>query len=146
MPTREQASLTLARQQARRIVAGEASPYEGARRIWSNIANEPGADPSLKIFAGLAGEWEDDKTHRAAYEADIMEEARRLLGEAECQVVLKEGPARRVDEFWKFLRALRTDGNPPCRWPGCSSLSIDPSIFYARNHYEEMDGKPPPED
>ncbi len=144
VPTREQALLTLARQYARRIVSGAVTPYEGAARIWWDIANEPGADKSLLTFVGLASEWEDDKAHRAQYEADIMDEARQLLGEEECQAVLKDGPVARVDGFWSFLQSLRTEGNPPCRWPGCSGLSINPSIYCARHHYEQMEGKPPP--
>src|SRR5262249_8996164 len=59
IPSRRAASLILAREHARRIVAGEVAPYEGARRIWWEVANEPGADPSLRMFVGLASEWED---------------------------------------------------------------------------------------
>jgi hypothetical protein len=71
----------IARDFARRIVAGELSPYEGARRIWWEVTNEPDADRSLLSFAGLASEWEDVPQYRPQYEADILQEARRLLGE-----------------------------------------------------------------
>jgi hypothetical protein len=81
VPPRDEASLVLAREHARRIIAGEVSPYEGARRIWWDIANEQGADPSLRVFTGMASEWEDDPHHRPEYEAEIIAEARQLLGE-----------------------------------------------------------------
>ena len=61
------------------IITGETSPYEGARRIWWEVANEPGADSSLLAFVGLASEWEDSPRYRPEYEADIMEEAQRLV-------------------------------------------------------------------
>jgi hypothetical protein len=81
VPPRNEASLTIAREYARQIMAGETSPYEGARRIWWEVANEPGADSSLLAFVGLASEWEDSPHYRPEYEADIMEEAQRLVGE-----------------------------------------------------------------
>lgn len=79
VPPRDEASVTIARGFARQIIAGETSPYEGARRIWWDVANEPGADSLLRIFVGLASEWEDSPRHRQEYEADIIEEAQRLL-------------------------------------------------------------------
>jgi hypothetical protein len=78
IPSRESASRILARESARRIVDGEVTPYEGAREIWWEVANEDGADESLRIYVGLASEWEDAPAHRLQYEAMIMEEARRL--------------------------------------------------------------------
>lgn len=78
IPPPDRASLILARQHARRIVAGETTPYDGARRIWFEIANTKGADRSLLTFVGLASEWEDSPDYRTQYEADILDEARRL--------------------------------------------------------------------
>lgn len=79
IPPRAQAILILARDYARQIVMQELSPYEGARRIWWELANEPDADQSLLDFVGLASEWEDAPQYRVDYDADIVEEARRLL-------------------------------------------------------------------
>ncbi len=79
IPSRGEASLILAREHARRILTGELWPYEGARQIWSYVANEPGADPSLRDFVGLASEWEDVPNHRPQYERQIMEAARQLV-------------------------------------------------------------------
>lgn len=82
VPRRDEALRIIAREYARQILAGEISPYEGARRIWWDVANEPDADPELIVFVGLASEWEDASPHRSAYEAEIVEEARRLLAKA----------------------------------------------------------------
>jgi hypothetical protein len=79
IPTREAATLVLGREHARRIIAGEVSPYEGARRIRWELAHEAGADPLLLGFVGYASEWEDDPGHRPQYEAYIVEEAQRLV-------------------------------------------------------------------
>jgi hypothetical protein len=79
VPPRAEASLAIAREYARQIIAGETSPYEGARRIWWEVANEPGADSSLLAFVGLASEWEDAPRYRPEYEAAIIEEAQRLV-------------------------------------------------------------------
>jgi hypothetical protein len=94
IPSRQEASLILAREHARRIVAGEVAPYEGARRIWWEIANELGADPSLRMFVGLASEWEDAPAHRRQYEEDIVEEARGpVMGGIEGQKASGADPA-----------------------------------------------------
>jgi hypothetical protein len=58
---------------------GEIPPYEGARWIGLELANEQGADPSLRCFVGLASEWEDDPQHRPEYESVMIEEADRLV-------------------------------------------------------------------
>ncbi|HEY1861324.1 MAG TPA: hypothetical protein VGG61_13265, partial [Gemmataceae bacterium] len=79
VPSRQGAVLDIAREYAREIIAGELSPYEGARKIWWELANEPDSDRSLLIFVGLASEWEDVPQHRSQYETDIIDEARRLL-------------------------------------------------------------------
>ncbi len=83
VPPRDEASLTIARVYARQILDGRVTPYEGARRIWWELANEPGAGPSLRVFVGLASEWEDAPRHRPEYEAEIMSAAQELAnGEA----------------------------------------------------------------
>jgi hypothetical protein len=79
VPSRKEAVLVIAREYAREIVAGETPTYEGARRIWQELANEPDADGSLLVFVGLASEWEDVPQYRLQYEADIVEVARSLL-------------------------------------------------------------------
>jgi hypothetical protein len=79
VPRRDEAVRIIAREFARQIIVAEISPYEGARRIWEELAWETGADSSLMIFVGLASEWEDDALNQTEFEARIMEEAERLL-------------------------------------------------------------------
>jgi hypothetical protein len=79
VPSRTGALSIIARDFARQISAGNLTPYEGARRIWWEVANEPDADRSLLVFVGLASEWEDVPQYRSEYEAGILQEARRLL-------------------------------------------------------------------
>ncbi len=79
IPSRNEASRFLACEYAKQIVQGKIAPYEGAYRIWWELANEPGAEPSLLSFVGLASEWEDAPAHRLYYDAEIVEEARNLI-------------------------------------------------------------------
>jgi len=59
------------------------SPYEGARKIWWNVANAFDKDPEiwgqLSIFVGLASEWEDDPGHRSEYEKEIAAAATAIV-------------------------------------------------------------------
>jgi hypothetical protein len=68
---------------ARRIVSGYLTPYEGARRIWLEIANEymdkPAIWDELRIFVHLATEWDDRPAERAQLEQEIRDEARKLV-------------------------------------------------------------------
>jgi hypothetical protein len=80
-PSPREALTTVARDYARRIISGELTPYEGARRIWWEAALEPEADPSLRVFIGLASEHEDCPQFRPQYDAEIIDEARQLVGE-----------------------------------------------------------------
>jgi hypothetical protein len=67
---------------AQRMVDGRVSPVAGARTLWSwamEFHREDHVFEQLAIFVGLASEWDDDEPRRAAYEADMLEEARALL-------------------------------------------------------------------
>ena len=65
---------------AQEIVRAEITPYQGAARIWRLIAE---ADyrgfEDLRVWAGLASEWQDHPEHRDALDEDIRDEARLLL-------------------------------------------------------------------
>lgn len=80
IPSRSVALQILAHEFARQMIFGELSPYEGSRRIWWDVANESDSDPSLRVFVGLASEWEDTPQYRLEYEDDMVAEARRMLG------------------------------------------------------------------
>jgi hypothetical protein len=66
---------------AQRIVDAEVSPHQGAARIWRLIAEEnyEGFE-DLRVWAGLASEWQEHPEHREALDQDIREEAQALLG------------------------------------------------------------------
>jgi hypothetical protein len=65
---------------ARRIVACEVSPYRGAAHIWRLIAEQDYRGfEDLRIWAGLASEWQEHPEHRDALDADIRDEAQLLL-------------------------------------------------------------------
>jgi hypothetical protein len=65
---------------ARRLVGGTVAPIEAARRIWRIATLAPSAMPQLRVFIGLASEWEDDPDNRSTYEEEIRSEALRLAG------------------------------------------------------------------
>lgn len=65
---------------AQRIVKNELPPYRGAAAIWRVLAEEEGGYPDeLRVFVGLASEWQDNPKHRDAYAEDIRDEARALI-------------------------------------------------------------------
>jgi hypothetical protein len=78
-----QAGLALALHYARQISSGALRPYDGARHIWWDVANKFMDDPvvwdQLRIFVGLASEYEDYPPARAKFEQQIRDEAGQLL-------------------------------------------------------------------
>lgn len=77
-PAEQEALWRLVRDACERIVAGELDPYTGARRIWRwRYRMEREGD--LRIFVGLASEWEDHPEHRATLDERIIDAARQLL-------------------------------------------------------------------
>ncbi len=62
------------------IVTGDIAPVTGASQIWDEW---PGLEMprALAPFVGLASAWDDDPTHRAEYERDIVEAAAALLAD-----------------------------------------------------------------
>jgi len=64
---------------AEKILAGEIPPFAGARRIWALYVDRDALPDDIRVWVGLASEWEDQPAHREAYEADILDEARLML-------------------------------------------------------------------
>lgn len=65
---------------AQQIVTNELPPNRGAAAIWRVLAEEDGEYPDeLRVFVGLASEWQDNPDHRDAYAEDIRDEARSLI-------------------------------------------------------------------
>ncbi|MFO0952151.1 MAG: hypothetical protein U0835_13575 [Isosphaeraceae bacterium] len=76
----------------------------------------------------------------------VCEGVERVLREAkERPSALDEAAGIEVDVFWALLRDRPTAENPPCRRPGCTALSLNSSIYCPRHHYEEIEGRSPPE-
>lgn len=94
VPGEHEAALCVARHYAAEIVAGRLTPYEGASRIWGEVYGADGSLSELSPFVALADEYEYCEAEaeasgdrygrrRAEVEADIVEEAKRLLEESE---------------------------------------------------------------
>ena len=83
IPDHRTAAKVVAACYAAGILDGTWSPYEGARKIWRNVANVFDKDPEiwgqLSVFVGLASEWEDDPTHLPDYERDIQAAAATVV-------------------------------------------------------------------
>jgi hypothetical protein len=90
LPSLHEAALAYAREIANDILRGIISPYDGAKKIWSEVYTRFRDLKQLKVFVGLASEYEDDETHRDAYTSLIVEECRVLL-EAEKGAVERRG-------------------------------------------------------
>jgi hypothetical protein len=79
----ERALIDDVRSVARDIVLDRVEPYRGAAAIWARMAEEDEDYPeALRVFVGLASEWQDHPEHRAALDADIREEAQRVIESA----------------------------------------------------------------
>lgn len=69
------AAITIAQQ----ILRGDVEPYQGAAAIWRQMAEDDAEYPAeLRVFVGLASEWQDHPEHREALDNDIRDEARQL--------------------------------------------------------------------
>jgi hypothetical protein len=71
----------LAKNAAAEIVNGSIAPAQGALWIWSNVSHRFDREGDLRIFVGLASEWEDHPESRREIEASIVDAARRLTRE-----------------------------------------------------------------
>ncbi|WP_169164207.1 hypothetical protein [Cellulomonas taurus] len=78
----EAAAMTAAVDAARDLVEGRVDPTEAAHRIWTIADLGPIAAPRLRVFIGLASEWDDNPEFRDSYDAQIRHEAALLAGES----------------------------------------------------------------
>lgn len=82
-PDRDAAGMWLARRYAKQIDAGELTPYEGARRIWHDVAAVIGSSDTLHPFVSAASEIEDYELVRPGAPAEYD---RRI---AECETEIR---------------------------------------------------------
>jgi hypothetical protein len=83
LPDEQTALWRLAQQKANEIVSGSVAPSAGAHWIWSEICNRIEREGDLRIFIGLADEWDDHPRHRPELEADIVRAAEQLTAQRE---------------------------------------------------------------
>jgi len=81
VPPASEAGLTLARNTAREVLSGAITPYDGAKLIWDRVYTRLPELKQLRLFVGLASEYEDDIKHRGEYDRQIIEECRSLVGQ-----------------------------------------------------------------
>lgn len=79
LPSPRDAGLSLARDIADQVVKGTITPYQGAKAIWHDIYARFPELVELRLFVGLASEYEDDEKHRDAYSDQIIDECNILL-------------------------------------------------------------------
>jgi hypothetical protein len=79
VPSRTEAALKKARTIAAEILNGQVSHYKGAKQIWNEVYVRYPELSQLRVFVGLASEYEDDTEHRSDYEWKIIEECNSLL-------------------------------------------------------------------
>lgn len=79
MPDDAAAAEIVAGEVAAQILSGSVEPVSGARSIWDLARRVPTVEPQLRVFIGLASEWDDDVPNRLAYEADIVAAARAFV-------------------------------------------------------------------
>jgi hypothetical protein len=63
---------------ANSILQGETDPYRGAKRLWAMEVALVLVEEDLRVFAGLASEWEDVPNQREEYEREIVAAADRF--------------------------------------------------------------------
>lgn len=79
VPTFGKATWPLVRLMAEQIVSGAVTPVEGASWIWRNAYHRIERGGYLRVFVGLASEWEDHPSYRAKYDERIVDESKILL-------------------------------------------------------------------
>jgi hypothetical protein len=72
-PPEQDALWVLARHFARQLVSGEIEPYVGARWIWAKTAKRVEKEGDLRIFVGLASEWDDHPSFRNELDDRIID-------------------------------------------------------------------------
>jgi hypothetical protein len=82
LPERDDALWVIVRSIAAAMIAGECAPNTGSRRIWC-LQGEVVEEGDLRVFVGLASEWEDHPDYRAEIDAEMLVAAREMLDRPE---------------------------------------------------------------
>lgn len=81
--TENAAGMAAAEWEAGELIRGSTTPIEGARKLWRIARLAPSVEPRLRVFVGLASEWDDDPENRGSYEEEIRSQAMLLSGWSE---------------------------------------------------------------
>jgi hypothetical protein len=79
IPNQDEAGMIVSKSIAQEVLDGEIGPYDGARRIWSDVYIHNPSLKSLRGFVGLASELEDHPEDTDAYVAEIVKECQLLV-------------------------------------------------------------------
>ena len=111
IPDQQYALWSLVREKAADIVSGRVSPYEGASWIWS-VHDQLQREGDLRIFVGLASEWDDHRAYCSEYDKQIIEAARGLLARVELRRWVKIQAWSGRWPLWERDRNLTDDELP----------------------------------
>lgn len=79
VPTVNQAGMILARHIAGEVLNSTLTPYEGAKRIWTEIYLRLPGLKQLGPFVGLASAYEDDQERAETYSRQIWQHCEQLV-------------------------------------------------------------------
>jgi hypothetical protein len=141
VPNVDDALWRLVRHVATQIVDGRIAPYEGASWIWHHAYHRVEREGDLRVFVGLASEWDDQPNARPNYERQIIDEAEIVLARPEPRRWVKVMAVRGAWPVWQPnpLREMRTS-----ELPITDSLSADLARWAAEfdNATVEMNSGP----
>ncbi|HEV2953042.1 MAG TPA: hypothetical protein VG015_03005 [Candidatus Dormibacteraeota bacterium] len=139
MPQDEDDALwLLVRLAATQIIEGEVGAYEGAAWIWGHASDRVKAEGDLRVFIGLASEWEDHPAYRSEIEATIVEEAGILLGRPKPRTWVKVMARQGSGPLWE----PRTHSNlSPADLPIDNALTSD-LVCWAAQYDSTFGGGP----
>jgi hypothetical protein len=124
------------------LLPGEARPHVEAC-VDRLVSSDYQIDLVLYVGPGLSdGTKAWLRPRYGAVSGGIIEYYRRYGNRAEPP---EELAVPEVDHFWETLRGMRSDGGPECRTEGCDEPTVRVSVFCARHHYENIEGRPPPD-
>ena len=122
VPNVDDALWRLVRHIATQIVDGRVASYDGASWIWHHAYHRVEREGDLRVFVGLASEWDDHPNARSNYERQIIEEAGALLAHPEPRRWVKVMAVRGAWPLW-HPSPLREMGT--AELPIADSLSVD---------------------
>lgn len=79
VPSLNQAGMLLARHFAAEVLKGALTPYEGAKRIWTDVYLRLPGLKQLGPFVGLASAYEDDRERADSYSRQIWQQCESLV-------------------------------------------------------------------